>query len=87
MWKMYKMVKRFTKSSTKRNRHYLKGVYIELSQGPHSSQDYQERGNEILSRMVECMDHENKENAKIFVTYPVCFMLCSYDSVCKTWNH
>ena len=77
--KCIKMVKKFTKSSTKRN---TDRVYIELSQGPHSSQDYQERGNEILSKMYDmfCMDHENKENPQIFVTCPVCFMLSSYDS-------
>ena len=85
MWKMYKNGQKVYKILNKEKyRHYLKGVYIELSQGPHSSQDYQERGNEILSRMVECMDHENKENAQIFVTCLVFFMLCSYDSVCKT---
>ena len=85
MWKMYKNGQKVYKILKKNKyRHYLKGVYTELSQGPHRSQDYQERGNEILSRMVECMDHENKENAQIFVTCPVCFMLCSYDSVCKT---
>ena len=75
MWKMYKNGQKVYKILNKKK-------YIELSQGPHSSQDYQEKGNEILNKMYEmfCMDHENKENPQIFVTCPVCFMLCSYDS-------
>ena len=56
----------------------IKGVYIELSKGPDNTSDYLDRGNQILSGVVECMSHENKENIQVFVICPLCRMLCSY---------
>ena len=67
----------------KKYKNYLKGVYIELSEGPDNTEEYQNRGHEILSRVMECMDNENKENTLSFVTCPFCLGLCSYDNVCK----
>ena len=54
---------------------------LELSKGPDNTSDYLERGNQILSRVVDCMSHENKENIQVFVIRPLCRMLCSY---CET---
>ena len=56
----------------------MKGVYIELSKGPDNPSDYLERGNQILSRVVECMSHKNKENIQVFVICPLCRMLYSH---------
>ena len=57
-----------------------KEIQTGVSQGPHSSQDYQERGNEILSKMYEmfCMDHENKENPQM-----PCLFLCCIPMIVK----
>ena len=32
----------------------------------------------MLSRVVECMSHESKDNIQVFVICPLCMMLCSY---------
>ena len=65
--------KGFKKSSTKRNTD--RGVHRTVTR---TSQQPRLAG-EILSKMYEmfCMDHENKENPQIFVTYPVCFYVVS----------
>ena len=64
MSKMYKNGQKVCKILNKKKyKNYLKGVYIELS-------EYQNRGHEILSRVMECMDNENKENTQNIVTYP-----------------
>ena len=84
MWKMYKNSQKVCKILNKKKyKNYLKGVYTELSEGPDNTKGYQNRGHEILSRVMECMDYENKENTQIFVTCPFCLRLCSYDNVCK----
>ena len=48
-----------------------------------NTEEYQNRGHEILSRVMECMDNENKENTQIFVTCSFCLRLCPHDNVCK----
>ena len=81
MWKMYKNGQKVCKILNKKKyKNYLKGVYIELLEGPDNPQN---RGHEILSRVMECMDNENKENTRIFVTCLFYLRLCSYDNVCK----
>ena len=81
---MYKNGQKVCKILNKKKyKNYLKGVYIELSEGPDNTEEYQNRGHEILSRVMEYMDNENKENTQMFVTCPFCLRLCSCDNVCK----
>ena len=54
--------------NNKKYKNYLKGVYIELSGGPDNTEEYQNMGHEILSRVIECIDNENEEDTQIFVT-------------------
>ena len=79
LWKLHKNGQNVYKPlNNMKYKDYMKGVYIELSKGPDNTSYYSERGNQIQSRVVECMSHENKENIQVFVIYPLCRMLCSY---------
>ena len=79
LWKLHKNGQNVYKTLNKKKyKDYMKGVYIELSKGPDNTSDYLERGNQILSRIVQCMSHENEENIQVFVICPLCRMLCSH---------
>ena len=84
---MYKNGQKVCKSLNKKKyKNYLKGAYIELSEGPDNTEEYQNRGHEILSRVLECMDNENKKNTQIFVTCSFCLRLCSFNNICKNFQ-
>ena len=71
MWKMYKNGQKVCKILNKKKyKNYLKGVYIELSDRPDNTEEYQNRGHEILSRVMECMDNENKETLRFLSLAP-----------------
>ena len=64
LWKLHKNGKNVYKTLNKKKyKDYMKGVYIELSKEHDNTSDYLERGNQILSRVVKCISHENKENS------------------------
>ena len=75
-WKLHKNGQNVYKTLNKKKyKGYMKGVYIELSKGPDNTSDYLERGNQILSRVVECMNHENKENIQV-LSFALCVGCC-----------
>ena len=65
MWKMYKNGEKVYKILNKKKyKNYLKGVYIELSEGPDNTKEYQNRGHEIWSEVMECMTMRTKKTLR-----------------------